>query len=265
MDKKCVLVANKEMDYCIKEFPNKYKNFVENFDVISHNEFKTKGLVIIDKNNNIIDDINDKKNYSLARSKYNKNYYIALSEYENNIEAVISKIVYLMGATNFERIDNVTISDKDKMNLDINMQTNLKVDSSINLNANTNAQYSKNNSFYGNSQSALSAKGSGQAKKTKEELKEYLEREGINHKLFEPELANLVEIYLETGNCGVDEFEYTIKLEEEVKNNINFMLELNIKTDAFNTFDIDLTGNISHSKEIDKKKIIEKRYKIKFN
>lgn len=267
MDRNCVLIANKDLDYCIREFPKKYKGFSENFYVLSYDDFKAKGFVVIDENNNIID-IDKEKNYSLTKSKGMHNAYIALRNCQRNEEAIVSKLAMWMGAVDFKRkSDNVTINS-DTLNAGFNasttINTNIENKTNISSGAKFDASSSSKNNMRDIYQSSLHFTADGSMKKSKEEFEESLKKENINYKLLHPKFVILVENYLDKGIVGVVDYAYQFKSDVYIERSINFMLNYNIQTDVFGQINIEKAISCNYSKENNSREIVTGTLEIKF-
>lgn len=266
MDKKCVLVVNRELDFCRKEFPSRYQEFAEKFTIISQDDFRSNGCVIIDENNTI-QTIDSKNNYSLVKSKYQPNAYITLRNYQNNERAIVSKLAIWMGAVWFDRKSKDTTSSADSQSADLgaNFGAGLNLGGkSSTLGANLNTHHLHQNNSCDKHESSLCFEADGSARKTKEEFRKSLELENIDYRLLDAEFVNLIENYLANGSTGVSSFKYDFKIDMKVEETIKFMLNYDIKADVFGKINVEHGLKFNRSKENNQRKIIDETYEIRF-
>lgn len=249
-----IIIANKQQKYDLEHLKHKTKDILNSFynNCYLLDDLKAKfdlnkfflrtedGDEICELANGIkLENLNKDKNYFLVKSKILTNCYYPMERYEEFYKADLEKIIKIlasfMGAKEVIVECEKEFIQKTSSNTGVNQETKAKfnvknVDVDVSDRANGGYKTEQNSYKYNKSKSSLKSNESITIKKTKEELKEWIDKNYINKDALPDFFQTILTMYLDNGHItGEHSNTEANKIKEDVIKEFKLFLGLKAK------------------------------------
>lgn len=283
-----IIIANKQQKYDLEHLKHETKEILNSFDnncyLLDDLKAKcdlsnlflrtTEGNEICEiANGTKLENLNKDKNYFLVKSKILTNCYYPMEQYEEfykaDLEKTIKILASFMGAKEViiecEKEFIQKTSSHTGVNQEIKVKSNVKnMDVDINYRANGGYKTEQNSYEQNQNKSSLKSNESITIKKTKEELKEWIDKNYINKDALPDFFQAILTIYLDNGHITGEHSNTQVdKIKENVIKEFTLFSDLKAKINNL-PYNIGTSLGFNNTKETDHEKKYYINYYIKF-